>query len=264
MIGPKSHATFAAKIHPMRSFVLACLLVCTGQVSFGQPTTATFPDFTYTDITGDTHHLYGYLDAGKTVIVDVMATWCPLCVNSVPGLETIWEEHGPSGDDTMVVLSFERDANTTNEASWAATHGVTSPIITGAEDLIVNTWNIDYQPRYFVICPDGTFQFHVGAINANAAILTDLAAECAPAVSVAEASIWSEVFLDDTPPGGIRVAGLSSPAHFDLMESNGRVIASGTLDPGNATVGTTSLAAGVYMLRLSNGNDARVLRFVRR
>lgn len=37
---------------------------------------STAPDFTLTDINGQTHHLYDYLGAGKTVIIDFFC--CPL------------------------------------------------------------------------------------------------------------------------------------------------------------------------------------------
>lgn len=245
----------------MRIALLIALSILT-LGSSAQPDSATFPDFTYTDIAGETHHLYGYLDAGKTVIVDVMATWCPLCVNSIPGLEDVFETHGPGGDDTMRVLSFERDASTTNEVTWAANNGVNSPIITGAETLISDTWNITYQPRYFVICPDRSFQFHSGAINSNSAILTDLAANCAPPVSVTEEGALEGLSLAQTPTS-IAIQGLSVPARFEVLSLNGSAVVNGQLSPAERTIETQALGAGVYLVRISTGTEVKVLRFVK-
>ena len=39
-------------------------------------TGSTAPDWTLTDILGTTHNLYTDLNAGKTVFIDVSATWC--------------------------------------------------------------------------------------------------------------------------------------------------------------------------------------------
>ena len=38
--------------------------------------TGTAPDFTLTDMNGDTHHLYSYLDSGKTVVLKLMSVFC--------------------------------------------------------------------------------------------------------------------------------------------------------------------------------------------
>lgn len=245
----------------MRIFTLACLTLLS-TTAFAQPSEAEFPDFTHTDINGNSHHLYGYLDAGKTVIIDIMATWCPLCVNSVPGVESIWDTHGPDGDDTMMVLRFERDASTTNEAAWASTHGVNSPIITGAESLVADTWNISYQPRYFVICPDRSWQFHSGSINSNSNVLLDLAASCAPPLSVAEADL-SGLHLHASE-SQVHVHGNTQPVAYQVLALNGQTMLDGTLDAGRTTIDASSLTTGVYLLRAVAGTEVKVLRFVKR
>jgi peroxiredoxin len=37
------------------------------------------PDWTMTDINGQSHTLYNYLDSGYVVFLDFSATWCPPC-----------------------------------------------------------------------------------------------------------------------------------------------------------------------------------------
>ena len=41
--------------------------------------TGTAPDFTLSDMNGDTHHLYSYLDSGKTVVLKLMSVFCGAC-----------------------------------------------------------------------------------------------------------------------------------------------------------------------------------------
>lgn len=134
-------------------------MVATAQM----PDNSICPDFTGTDINGNTHNLYEYLDQGYTVIVDVSATWCGPCWNYHNGgaLEDLWEDHGPSSNDPkVIVLWIEGDASTTNadlngtggntQGNWVA--GTNFPIIDDAS--IANTLEIGYFPTIYKICPN--------------------------------------------------------------------------------------------------------------
>ena len=64
------------------------------------------PDFTVTDLNGVTHSLSAYLAQGKTVIIDISATWCSPCWNyhESGALEQLYYTYGPEGSDEVVVL----------------------------------------------------------------------------------------------------------------------------------------------------------------
>jgi hypothetical protein len=129
------------------------------------------PDWTGTDINGNTWHLYALLDAGKTVFIDVSATWCGPCWNyhtgvtngtaGVPALEGLYDTYGPSGTNEVMVFFIEGDAATTNadlngtgtntQGNWVT--GTPYPIIDDAT--IGNTLlNISYFPTIYMVCPD--------------------------------------------------------------------------------------------------------------
>ncbi|MDQ3048856.1 MAG: T9SS type A sorting domain-containing protein [Bacteroidota bacterium] len=133
------------------------------------------PDFTVTDINGTSHNLYTYLNAGKTVYIDVSATWCGPCwgFHGTNALEDLWVNHGPIGGTNViagttndVIVLFVEGDNTTNSADLNGTGtstqgdwvtGVSHPIVdeTGAAVTnFNNAYNIGYFPTIYMICPN--------------------------------------------------------------------------------------------------------------
>lgn len=127
------------------------------------------PDFTVTDINGNTHSLYEKLDEGKTVILDVYATWCAPCwtFHNQHVLEDIWNELGPNGTDEVFVMAIETDLSTTSDdlngtgpntmGNWV--DGVPYPMVdevegAGGLGLVGNAYNINAFPTILFICPD--------------------------------------------------------------------------------------------------------------
>lgn len=133
------------------------------------------PDFTLTDINGVSHHLYSYLDDGKTVFIDISATWCDPCFqyHGTNALEDLWVAHGPTGgtnvssstSNDVVVLFIEGDG-TTNDADLHGTgtntmgdwvSGVSHPIIdpvTTEIDAFNADYAVGYFPTVYKICPN--------------------------------------------------------------------------------------------------------------
>lgn len=157
---------------------------------------STAPDFTLTDINGVSHHLYSYLDAGKTVFIDVSATWCDPCFqyHGTHALENLWVAHGPTGgtnvssstSNDVIVLFIEGDGTTDNAdlhgtgtntlGDWVT--GVSHPIIdpaTAEIDAFNTDYAIGYFPTVYKICPNRQVT-EVGTVDAAALYAT--VAEC--------------------------------------------------------------------------------------
>jgi thiol-disulfide isomerase/thioredoxin len=128
---------------------------------------STAPDFTFTDINGNTQNLYTYLDEGKYVAIDVFTTWCHPCWNyDTSGvMNTLYTLHDSPGDKVWKVLAIEADANTTiadiqgtgtnTVGNWQAStlFPIMNPSGIPLNDFL-SSYAITYYPTLYLICPN--------------------------------------------------------------------------------------------------------------
>ncbi len=148
------------KILLLLAFGWACSAIGWAQI----PNGSIAPNFTVTDINGQSHNLYNLLDQGKTVYLDVFATWCVPCWNyhQTHALKEIWDTYGPPGTNEAYVIAIEGDASTSvpcitaapgcvggTVGNWA--DGTPYPIADAA--YVANLYQITYYPTIFMICP---------------------------------------------------------------------------------------------------------------
>lgn len=148
-----------------KHWVLALLMTAVLRVQAQLPSGATAPNFTATDLNGQTWNLYDLLDAGKIVVLEVSATWCPPCwaYHNGHAMQQFYHQHGPSGTGKAMVLFVEGDpatnvnclygtagCNNYTPGNWVA--GVPFPIIN--DHTIAEAFQVKYYPTIFVICPN--------------------------------------------------------------------------------------------------------------
>lgn len=128
------------------------------------------PNFTITDINGNTHTLYDYLDQGKAVIMNMSATWCGPCWNyhNTHTLKNFYNQYGPPGTDQVMVFHVESDLNTNLDClyglstcqggtmgDWVA--GTPYPIfnLTASNGAHIRSdYGLSYYPTIYAISPD--------------------------------------------------------------------------------------------------------------
>lgn len=123
------------------------------------------------DIKGDSVDVFKWLSEGKTVVIDVFATWCGPCwaFHSSGTLEKFYEEYGPEGTDQLRVIGLEGDGNTPESEIYNSTLGNWSA---GVKYNIVNnhTFNnmlqISFFPTLYVIRPNKRV-FEIGGYRSN-------------------------------------------------------------------------------------------------
>lgn len=175
----------------LNSLLLALAFVfAASQVSFAQlPDGSIAPDFTITDIEGEEHNLYSYLDSGYSVIIDFSATWCGPCWNyHTSGVfEELYTALGPNGTNELRILFIESDDSTTDDelngigtGTWGDwTAGVDYPIADNGGS-IFNAYECAFYPTIMTVCPNRLLtQTGQASYDSHAAFVQSI--ECAPA-----------------------------------------------------------------------------------
>lgn len=112
--------------------------------------TPSAPDFSLVDLDGKTRTLAEF--AGRTVIANFWATWCPPCRAEIPSMERAWQ--ALKGDNvTMLALHVGGDAD--QIWTFLADMNVTFPVLIDAQGATSKAWGTIGLPTTFVVDPAG-------------------------------------------------------------------------------------------------------------
>ena len=116
-----------------------------------QTSLTTAVDFTVTDVHGNTHNLFTYLDDGKHVIVDFFFTTCGPCIASVPILNQAYTDYGCNTGD-IIFLSIDNGDSDAQVLQYENDYGALLPAASGNDgggNAVDNAYGISAYPTVF-------------------------------------------------------------------------------------------------------------------
>lgn len=114
-------------------------------------------DFTLYDQYGKEHKLSDY--KGKTIFLNLWATWCPPCRDEMPYIEELYKEYKKNTDEVVILgvaspnLGQEGDAKHVKD--FLKQEGYTFPVLLDEGGSLVYQYGISSFPSTFIIDKDG-------------------------------------------------------------------------------------------------------------
>jgi cytochrome c biogenesis protein CcmG, thiol:disulfide interchange protein DsbE len=90
--------------------------------------------------------------AGKVVVLNFWASWCPPCKEENPALVRVWERYRSSD---VVVIGIVYSDSTEKARAYVASNGVTWPTVQDADGRIAFAYGVRGPPETYFIGTDG-------------------------------------------------------------------------------------------------------------
>ena len=111
--------------------------------------------------------------AGKIVVLDFWATWCPPCRESVPELRDLIRKYDPA---KLVLISISADDDETAWNQFITDNKMTWPQYRDADKRLVNAFTVRAYPTYLVIDGDGVITDRIIGADPQQSVVKQLVA----------------------------------------------------------------------------------------
>ena len=119
---------------------------------------AALGNFSLKDIHGATVQLSDF--AGKTVLVNAWATWCPPCKAEMPDLNTYYQAHQ---DEGFVILAINAGDPVGDAAAFAEQNRLAFPVLVDPNTALLDSMRINSFPTSILVGSDGLVKsIHIG------------------------------------------------------------------------------------------------------
>jgi thiol-disulfide isomerase/thioredoxin len=121
------------------------------------------PDFIGTTLNGETIKLSDL--RGKTVVINVFASWCGPCQLEAPHLAQVYKD---LGGDAIEFIGLNLEENPSEVAAFQAEHEWVFPVVLNQDGVLTDIYHPIGLPTSWFIDPQGVIQYvHTGPVTAK-------------------------------------------------------------------------------------------------
>ncbi len=245
----------------MKKIIFLLALLIGIELNAQLPDGSTAPDFTLIDVVdSNSYTLYDYLNAGKTVFVEVFAAHCGTCWNyhNTNRMKNMYNMYGPDGTDEIMIFALEYDqwnhwdAFIGNGPAWVTQgnwiDGTPYPIfnVEDPDRTIFTDYQVPYYPLVYKICPDKKTEWISTQLDETA--LYQKVQDCATQLSVDQEVLEGRVYIDQLNKNLV-IDQYEFVQSLDVFNLQGQKI----FGLGSVTSGTISidnLKTGIYLFQI--------------
>lgn len=140
----------------MRHLISIVILLISATTADAQVLVTSAPDFLIKDVDGEQHHLYGYLDSGKHVVIDFFTTNCGPCQTYASQISASYEYFGCNQGD-VVYLGINWGSDNVAVRNFDSIWGAHYPSVSGMQgggNQVVDQFQVQSYPTVLLIAPD--------------------------------------------------------------------------------------------------------------
>ena len=222
------------------------------------------PDFTVTDVDGNTHRLYDYVEDGKVVVLDFYYTTCGPCQFYSPQVNLAYSKYG-CNTANVIFLSIDYNDTDTEVIAYDNEYAIEFPSISGLEgggNAVVDDYNIIGFPTFYVIDSSKTI---IDQIDPPTLQVFDFRFAMHGIVPASCTTSLDDVLDDHSPisvfPNPIRqndnlhiafTEKLAGKCAYEIYDFTGRVIQTGSMQTTGqqSEVKLAGLSPGMYFIRI--------------
>ncbi len=120
-------------------------------------------DFTLVDMNGKQVKLSDY--AGRPVLINAWATWCPPCQAEMPDLNAFYQKYRASG---LIILGIDAGETRDVVVDFLKKQNISFPILLDSNEALMDSLGIQDYPTSILVGKDGNIKaIHVGMYTAE-------------------------------------------------------------------------------------------------